>query len=150
MHLLSVACIMDWTVQQAYTRPLQEASYREIFKSYKLRDANRCQSFWHLSLRACKKAPLRCKRIHAGRSGAYSFMYLLRTPSNALGWKRPFTISRLWPSKDPLVPSSASRNCCTCSGWRFMLLFSSMKFVKTVFLVPSRATCNSGVTSVSG
>lgn len=34
------------------------------------------------------------------------------TVSNALGKKRPLTISRCVPSSEPLVPSSDSRNCC--------------------------------------
>lgn len=39
------------------------------------------------------------------------------TVSNTLGRKRPLTISRCVPSRLPLVPSSASRNCCGAWGW---------------------------------
>lgn len=35
------------------------------------------------------------------REVAHSFMYLRRQPSNALGWKRPFTMRRCSPSSEP-------------------------------------------------
>lgn len=46
----------------------------------------------------------------------YLLTYLLNIPSKFFGANRPFTTSLCCPSRDPLVPISASKKVMTCSG----------------------------------
>ena len=66
-----------------------------------------------------RKLSTQAERSGAGSAGAWRRRraparppHLRSTVSNALGRKRPLTISRCVPSSEPLVPSSDSRNCC--------------------------------------
>lgn len=48
----------------------------------------------------------------------YSLMYRLRTFSICFCWNLPLIISWLFPSTEPLVPSSASKKSSRCLGCR--------------------------------
>ena len=72
-------------------------------------------------------------------------MYFLSTFSICFCWNRPLMTSRLLPSTEPLVPSSANRYAVTCSSDLFMRLQMSARFPKMVFLLPSRMHCGGGI-----
>lgn len=58
-------------------------------------------------------------------------MYLRRIPSNSLGAYLPLTSNCHCPSRDPLVPISASKNVMTCSGCLCILKSNSRtKYLK--------------------
>nr|ACR37137.1 unknown [Zea mays] len=70
----------------------------------------------------------------------YSLIYLLSIASKFFGANLPLITNLCCPSRDPLVPISASKNIITCSGCLCIVLHKSMKFTKTVFFVPSVRT----------
>lgn len=92
-----------------------------------------------------------CKMVSGERQVwqvTYSLMYLLKTFSICLGWKRPLMINCWLPSIEPLVPNSANKKSNKCLGCLWRVLQMSVKLANDVFFVPTRSTCGGLITNL--